>query len=373
MSTKKNPLIVLVLILALLFSVTAAYGVSTTPSSTNAAYGQSTSVVIHYYAFPGQITINPDGGGTIVPIAPTSSGGDFCLPGAGPFGAQSCESIGYVYVPLTTVNGRASEVLTIPRNVVETAFRRGYNTFTYRRYFTNAHENDPYATMTIRIVPGSIAAFSLKRIELYFNDGQRKNEIMVDRNFKGLKAHVDLYYNGSGLLNGYWEVDGLIIERVNRYVPPGTKITLTTPNIPDLPTFDPGYHIVKFIVTSPETSFEVPEIVYWVKGTEAPVLRALALLKPTDGSEVPPDSLFEWEKQDKVSVYMISFAKAEDNKVCFSALTRDATYQIPPAVLTDYLSAGQKYLWMVKGFDTENNVIAESSVQSFLLQEAAKP
>jgi hypothetical protein len=363
MISKKNPLWLLVLMMAALCSVTAAYGATSTPSSVNAAYGQSTSAVIHYYTSPPVVVGGPS------PTPPASLEGEFCLPGT----VTACENIGHVYVPLTTVNSRVSEVLTIPQGVVEKAFKRGYNSFTYRRHFEGEEKAPYYTYVAIRITPSSIAAFSLRRIELYFDNVQKRNEIMVDRNFKGLKAYVDLYYNGSGFLNGYWEVDGLIIERVNRYVPPGTKISLATPSIPDLPTFDPGYHIVKFIVTNPETSFEVPEIVYWVKGTEEPVIRALTLIKPSDGMDIPTDFLFEWEKTEKASVYLISFAKAEDKKVCFSALTRDASYRIPPSVLAEYLRAGQKYLWMVKGYDTENNVIAESSIQSFFLKEAAKP
>lgn len=227
--------------------------------------------------------------------------------------------------------------------------------------------------MLTLLAAGSVEAFSLKRIELYFDITQKQNEVMVQRNHQGLKAYADIYYEGSGILNGYWEVDGLIIERVNRVVPPGGKVSLTTPGVPDLPTFDPGYHIVKFIVTNPATSFEVPEMVYWVKGTEEPGRQVLTLLKPKNGTTISPDSLFEWEKMDKASVYLISFARAEDNKVCFSALTRDTSYRIPPSVLADYLCHGGKYVWAVKGYDKGKNVIAESSFQSFFFQDATKP
>lgn len=218
-----------------------------------------------------------------------------------------------------------------------------------------------------------VEAFSLKRIELYFDVTQKQNEAMVPRNHQGLKAYADIYYDGSGILNGYWEVDGLIIERVNRFVPASGKVTLATPGVPDLPTFDPGYHIVKFIVTNPATSFEVPEMVYWVKGTEEPSRRVLTLLKPENGTAISSDFLFEWKKIDKVSVYLISFAKPGEQKVCFSALTRDTSYRIPPSVLAKYLCPGEKFLWSIKGYDTENNVIAESGFQSFFLRKAGKP
>lgn len=222
------------------------------------------------------------------------------------------------------------------------------------------------------LASGHVEAFSLKRIELYFDVTKKQNEVMVQRNYPGLKAYADIYYNGSGILNGYWEVDGLIIERVNRFVPASGKVTLATPSIPDLPTFDPGYHIVKFIVTNPAASFEVPEMVYWVKGTEEPARRILTLLKPENGMVISSDFLFEWKKLDKVSVYLISFAKAGEKKVCFSALTRDTSYRIPPSVLADYLCPGEEFLWSIKGYDTENNVIAESGFQSFSFKNDGK-
>ncbi len=345
------------LIMTLLVVASAASAVMTTPSTVNAAYGQSTSVTVHYQFFL------PDVGGPVGPFI--SPYGEFCLPGT----VTACNPIGRVSTTLTATSRRTSEVLTIPQGVIERALRAGFNNFSYVRNFANY---DTFV-LNINITPSSVAAFSLRRIELYFDSVQRRNEIMVDRNLRGLRAYADIYYNGSGFLNGFWEVDGLIIERVNRFVPSGGKVTLATPNVPDLPTFDPGYHIVKFVVTSPETSFEVPEMVYWVKGAEEPLKQALALLRPADGQDVPPDFLFEWMKMDRAAVYLINFAGAEDKKVRFSAMTRDTSYRVPPAVLADYFSSGTPHLWSVTGYDTENNVIAESKVQSFYFREEVKP
>ncbi len=355
MHSKKTLLFICMLITACFSIDSTSYGASTTPATVNAAYGQSTTVALHY-TFP----VVAGAGATI-----TSPYGQFCLTGS----LMACDSIGRVNMPLTTTTALASEVLTIPQAVVERALQRGFNSFTYERNFLNGG----FHSLKINITPGSVAAFSLRRIELYFDHMQRKNEVMVQRNYRGLKAYADIYYNGSGILNGYWEVDGLIIERVHRFVPSGGKVTLATPSVPDLPTFDPGYHIVKFIVTSPETSFEVPEMVYWVKGTDEPAKRSLVLTTPQDGADISTDFSFAWEKMKKAAVYLISFAKEDDKTVCFSALTRDTAYRIPTPVLSQYFVAGKKFLWSVKGYDTENNVIAESGARSFFFREATKP
>jgi len=241
------------------------------------------------------------------------------------------------------------------------------------KYFIRLPQVLALMLMLTYLDSSSAAVFSLKRIELYFDITQKRSEVMVERNYKGLRAYTDIYYNGTGILNGYWEIDGLIIERVSRLVPPGGKVTLVTPGVPDLPTFAPGYHIVKFVVTHPVTSFEVPEMVYWVKGTEEPSRQVLSLIQPRNGMTIPPDFLFKWKTMDKASVYMISFSSAKDKKVRFSALTRDTSYRIPPSVLTDYLCSSEKYYWSVKGFDKKSNVIAGSGFQSFYLKQTTKP
>ena len=362
MKFMKRTLRILMFVLTLVWGANSAnaLSISTTPASVNAAYGQSTSVAIHYrFDTPLQQPL-------------LSPNGRFFF---------NDTLIGTVNRSLNC-RYTASEVLTIPQHIVETVRRAGGSSFTFSRNFHGTVHSSPSVgpdyfsadgNVTIHITPGSVAAFSLRRIELYFDNLQRKNETMVPRNFKGLRAYADIYYNGSGMLNGYWDVDGLIIERVNRFVPSGGKMTLATPDIPDLPTFDPGYHIVKFIVTAPAASFEVPEIVYWVRGVDEPVKRPLVLITPQDGSDIPADFSFTWEKMEKAAVYLVSFSREEDQSVCFSALTRNTAYQIPPPVLSRYFTAGKMFLWSVKSYDTENNVIAESGAWRFSLPEPPKP
>ncbi len=159
---------------------------------------------------------------------------------------------------------------------------------------------------------------------------------------------------------------------MNRFVPAGGK-SPGNARIPDLPTFEPGYHIVKFVVTSPEMPFEVPEIVYWVKGTEAPAKKTLALVKPRDGMDIPPDSLFEWGKMEKASLYLISFIQADDKKIRFSALTRKNTYRIPPTVLTEYLAPGKKYLLVGKRIRHGKQCHCRKRLAEHLPQAAFQP
>ncbi len=340
---KYSILIVLIILVASL----ANAAVSTSPSSINVAKGRSTGVTISY-SFSG---ITSDG-------VLTSSSGNFLL------GAQN---IGSINVPLN-VNiqngaGRISETIMVSPSVIERAFRQGMGTFTYKRIFATES-----ATVNIRITPESIAEFSIRRVELYFDGKEKRAEKIVNRNFKRLKAHTDIYFNGSGFLQGYWEVDGRVIENISRHVSFGVKVTLSTPDMPGIPTFEPGFHIVKFVVTSPQAPFELPQILYWVTAKEEPIKKALDLVTPKKGAIISPDEEFRWDKIEGISVYLVAFIKEDGRTIVFSALTRESFYKIPQSVFSMSFTKKIKYLWQVKGFDGDGNFVTGSEERNFKLK-----
>lgn len=347
----------ILIILFTLFVSSAHAVVSTLPSSVNVARGQSTSVTITY-AFSGVVL---DG-------TWTSQQGFFT------------PNFGTVDVPLSVTiqngTGRVSETITISPAVVERAFKAGSGTFIYTRAFiplTGGLTGTPMtatetAKVNIRITPETIAEFSLRRIELYFNGKEKKSEAVVNRNFKELKAHADIYFNGSGFLQGYWEVDGRVIERISRYVSFGAKVSLITPNMPGLPTFEPGFHSIRFVVTNPQPPFELPQILYWVTAREEPVKRTLSFLRPKDGAEISEGDEFRWEKMEGVSVYLVTFIKKDDRTIVFSALTPNSSYKIPQSVISQSFTKDTKYIWQVKGFDGEGNIVAGSEERSMRLK-----
>jgi len=296
-------------------------------------------------------------------------GGNFTLYSLKGTFAIGTTIIGTVDVPLSANiqngYGHASEAVTIPLSVIEKAFRQGSGAFTYNRAFTGqiGQPQKETASINIRITPESIAEFSLRRVELYFDGREKRSEAIVNRNLRGLKAYADIYFNGSGFLQGYWDVDGRIIENISRHVSFGAKVTITTPDIPGLPTFDPGFHIVRFVVTNPQPPFELPQIVYWVTAKEEPVKRVLNLVTPGDGVAISLEDEFRWDKIEGVSVYLVTFIKEDDKTIIFSALTRDSSYKIPPSVISRSFMKDTKYMWQVKGFDSDGNIVAESKIR----------
>ncbi|MFN3396885.1 MAG: hypothetical protein ACK4Z9_08865, partial [Thermodesulfovibrionales bacterium] len=197
----------ILIILFILFSSLSHAAVTTSPSSVNVAKGRPTAITISY-SFSGLPPAGTPGTFTL-----TSSLGEFLL---------GADIIGSINVPLT-VNiqngvGRISETIIVSPSVIERALRAGSGTFVYQRVFFSQVAPTQTATVNIRITSESIAEFSLRRVELYFNGKDKKAEAIVNRNFRELKAYADIYFNGSGFLQGYWEVDGRVIESVSRHV-----------------------------------------------------------------------------------------------------------------------------------------------------------
>jgi len=258
-------------------------------------------------------------------------------------------------------------VINIPVRAIERALQRGTNRFTYVRTFTGPNLN-LNATVNISITTEAGADFGVRRIELYFEN--RRAEITVERNYPNLRAYADIKFVGSGLLQGYWEVDGRVLSHVNQHFTFGKSVTLQTPGIPPLPTFDTGTHIVRFVITNPAVEIPLPEILYFITPAEHKKTIGIRLIAPENNSAPEYSSLrFEWERLSKTTLSLIQFFDKPDSMPVFSAYTKDAFYMLPEPVLRTIFSPGQKYYWQVKGFDAKNDIIAESPVHGFTFKK----
>jgi hypothetical protein len=222
--------------------------------------------------------------------------------------------------------------------------------------------------------PASAAAadFGIRRMSLYFEN--RRPETTVDRSDQNLRAFADIATTGSGLLEGYWEVDGRLINRVSQHVVADAVVTLTTPKVPSLPTVDPGTHILRFVVTNPQFAAPAPSILYFVVPKEVSCrIVAINLLGPADGSEVDYAPVtFKWEKNSDSTHYLVAFSDRPDGTPVFSASVQADSYTLPETVIKMSFTPGEKYYWKVTGFDKENNTICENRRQSFVFRRSIR-
>lgn len=207
-------------------------------------------------------------------------------------------------------------------------------------------------------------SLTIKRVELYFENN--RPEITVEKDRQKLKAFAKLAFASSGLLEGYWEVDGRIISRVSEHLTSGNTVVLETSDAVQLPTFDPGTHVVKFIITNPlEKTLPTPSLLYFVavQGFQRSQ-DALKLVKPTGDASLkyePPT--FIWERFTINATYIVQFYKDPSSTPLFSACTMDVSYKLPSVVFRELFKPGMKYYWKVKGNDGKKE--AESTLQEF--------
>jgi len=266
--------------------------------------------------------------------------------------------------------GNVSEVIFIPVAVVKRAEKFGTSRIIYKRNFTDNKNISLIAQVEIIVTTEAGAEFRITRLQLYFEN--KRPEITVKRNQPKLKAYADIRFTGSGLLQGYWEVDGRILSTINRHLVYGRTVTIETPRVPSLPTFETGTHILRFVITNPSQDVILPVAIYFVTTDEFKRMLSIRLLYPNDRAEIEYSPLtFKWEGLSGITTYLIEFITQGEKKPLFSAYIRKPEYRVPSFFLKNIFALKKIYSWKVKGFDTENNILAESPIYRFTFKQSS--
>ena len=123
---------------------------------------------------------------------------------------------------------------------------------------------------------GLRSAFQISVLQLRFDDGLSYKVVPV--RFTPLTAYVDLKYEGTGLLQAQWMVDGMPFRSISQALPQAQSITLDSGRLPGLPTLLTGMHEVSLRILSPAVGFAIPVIRYFVSlDTGRPPLTGLDL------------------------------------------------------------------------------------------------
>lgn len=287
--------------------------------------------------------------------------------------------VGAINKPLVVhmINGQAtaSEHITIPASVSRRAEALHAATVRYSRTFTSSVMQPRTATVKISFVLEGAAQLRVTRIKIYFNNGRPK--ITVKRNQRDLRISADVRYEGTGLLEGYFEVDGRILQRVQKHVIYGRSAgfntaTFRTPTAKVLPTFAPGTHIARFVITRPAQNIPFPSAVYFVSAQNAIRLAHILLKAPENGAQLAfSPTTFSWQRSDRYTTYRIAFAgnallvKGSIPEPFFSALRKTGSYSLPKIVVRTRFSPDRQYRWRVIGFDAEHNTAGRSSWRRF--------
>jgi hypothetical protein len=267
--------------------------------------------------------------------------------------------------------GTASEQLVIPETVIRRAEQLGISRFQYQRQFLYSAPTAPVieiATVQIAVSTSGGGPLQISRLRLYFDNDL--GNITIKRNDASLVTHADIYYNGTGFLRAYWQVDGRVLSYVNQYLSSGSRITLQTPATPGLPTFREGSHTVRLIIQQPDQRIQFPKAIYYVTTDQSPLLVPINLAEPgRQAVEKYAPFRLVWNPASGVTTYLVEFFLGEEDRPVFSAyVAGHSEYVLPEPALRHYFVPGKIYNWQVKGFNKENNLTGESDRREFRLR-----
>jgi len=207
------------------------------------------------------------------------------------------------------------------------------------------------------------AGVTVTRLRLYFEN--KRPETTVKRNAPSPPANVEVEFSGAGLLEGFWEVDDRLLAKVSLYAVSGKSIVIKTPETTGIPTFDPGTHRVRFVITTPGGAQPV-EAVYFVTAEEFSMF-SVKPVSPADKAAIDHGATtFRWETGAPADSCRIEFFEMPGEKPVFSANTTAAgKYTLPAAAAKQKFHPGKDYFWKVKTLGPGGEVTGESMLRRF--------
>lgn len=148
------------------------------------------------------------------------------------------------------------------RTITHTFKKQG--AFTVTAYDHCGKDDYPLRTkINVRSSSGPAAPFSISFLQLRFKDGQ--GYVQTPLNTPNFKAYADIKYEGTGILQVQWLVDGKPFRTDTKSLSFAQKVTLDT--VQGLPTIVPGMHQVTLRFIQPKLDFTVPVIRYFIPAT----------------------------------------------------------------------------------------------------------
>lgn len=189
---------------------------------------------------------------------------------------------------------------------------------------------------------------------------------VVPKNSKNIRALLRMKMRGTGIVSGYWTVDGHPFEFFNEVVNQGELKEIYTRRIPGLPVLEPGLHRISLVLTKPsETPITFPVLKYFVLAHE----NTITTTAPSDGFYAKEDEIptFSWKEARGGSKYQIAFSDylypLLTNNKYLKWIDAGAGLSFKPGVETwGRIEKNRWTYWKVRALDTHGNVLAESEI-----------
>lgn len=138
------------------------------------------------------------------------------------------------------------------------------------RAFDRSGSAEVAKSLSLMVLPaqGPRARFAVSFIQLRFEDG--KSYKVVPRQFDSLTAFAEIKFEGTGVLQAQWLVDGMPFKTVFTSLSFAGSTIIDSGRVPGLPSLIPGLHEVSLSLMQPQAEFVVPMIRYFVTADAEP-------------------------------------------------------------------------------------------------------
>ena len=294
---------------------------------------------------------------------------------------------------------RATETIRIPSSVTRTAQNLGAATF----YFVRRFDPQGFAVVEIRATGAIInAAIALNDVRLAFDTSQGPQPLVfVARNAALPPVTATLFYTGSGVLRGRWEIvlpgdvapterdllpeaslprsergtqrRYLLLQRFEQLLPGNGRTELKLPSINPVlgaTVFDGQYQLLLRIEAEPSiyggesgaANFAMPLLRYFVGSITAPAARIAPITATVSSNGGRPT--FNWSPLPQARYYRVEVAD-RNNIVTYSAIVRDSERSY--SALSGFSPASGSQ-WRVQALDEALHPVGESAWRAMAAQ-----
>ncbi len=225
-------------------------------------------------------------------------------------------------------------------------------------------------TTTIRVL-GISDQVNLLLAELQFDNG--KYYRVVNLNDKNFYARLRIKARGTGLISGYWLIDGIPFAPFSEMAYQGEVKEITTRNL-QIPSSVTGLHTLEIAFNKPWQEGVVTPVLKYFVTAQKPLLEIIA---PADGKIFKAEDTIaiSWKKFSAASRYEIAFSPTqfsffENNRLNWLNCKLLTEYQITENIIKSF-PPNQWIHFQVRALDSFGKVLAASDIQEFKIVSAA--
>jgi hypothetical protein len=220
------------------------------------------------------------------------------------------------------------------------------------------------ANVTVR---GITDELKVEVAEIILDNG--KYYKVVPKNSKDIGAILRMKMRGTGIVAGYWLVNGSPFEYFNEVAYQGELKQIPTRAVPGLPTLQPGIQTVTVVLTRPgpeEVALTFPVLKYFV----LPYENVVTVIGPPEAFVAKEDEIpeFSWQAAKGGAKYQIAFANSlypilyNTEDLNWINLESARAYTPTPEVWQGIKRNRWTY-WKVRGLDSNYQSVAESDIR----------